>query len=363
MDRERRLCRGEGGEVLARGHGGGAAGRAGQHQGLRDFGQRQLALQRRRARREGGDAGRHVEGDAERPEPPRLLAERAPDREIAGMQPRHVEPRLMRRSHFGDDLVQRHRRRVEDARAGRAVVEKRGRHERAGIEADGRARDEIAAAHGYEIGGAGAGADEMDGHGASATAQDTPSALNLGTMSVAPSPAPASAAASATLPTPNRAATRGECEATREATRAQRRFVVPAERQAEPRRRFGQRGVANRGRRMQARRLRRPARLPRLADEARDRLGRWRPRDSRRPPPRSFDRPPLHDRHRRPETAKPADRLGPRELRLQQLAAVAPRKLRQRRLQFDRHRVDDEPPARFERRPAGLDRTREPRRR
>ena len=38
------------------------------------------------------------------------------------------------------------------------------RHQRAGVEADGAARDEIAAAQGNEIGRAGAGADEMNGH-------------------------------------------------------------------------------------------------------------------------------------------------------------------------------------------------------
>ena len=65
-----------------------------------------------------------------------------------------------------DDGVERQRRGVDDARARRAMLEKRLRHQRAGVEADRAARDEIAAAQGDQIGRAGPGADEMHGHGA-----------------------------------------------------------------------------------------------------------------------------------------------------------------------------------------------------
>ena len=113
---------------------------------------------------EGRHAGRDGVGDAGLIEAAKLLAQGAPDREIAGMQPRHVVAGVGRAPAFVDDLVERHRRGVDDARARRAMLEQRPRHERAGIEADRAARDQVAAAHGDEIGRAGAGADEVDGH-------------------------------------------------------------------------------------------------------------------------------------------------------------------------------------------------------
>ena len=64
------------------------------------------------------------------------------------------------------DLIEAHRRGIDDARAGRAVNEKLRRHERAGVETDRTARQQLAPAHRDEIGGAGACADEMHGHGA-----------------------------------------------------------------------------------------------------------------------------------------------------------------------------------------------------
>ena len=80
------------------------------------------------------------------------------------MQPRHVLPLRVRLREFGDDGVERQRRGVDDPRARRAMREDLARHQRAGIEADGAARDEIAPAHGDEIGRAGTGADEMNRH-------------------------------------------------------------------------------------------------------------------------------------------------------------------------------------------------------
>jgi hypothetical protein len=70
----------------------------------------------------------------------------------------------MRRDHMRDDLVERERRRVDHPGAFPCVSDHRRRHQRAGIEHDRRAGDEVAAAHCDEIGIAGTGADEVDGH-------------------------------------------------------------------------------------------------------------------------------------------------------------------------------------------------------
>ncbi len=82
------------------------------------------------------------------------------------MQPRHVAAGGVCAHELRLDLVEVERCGVDDAGAGRAQREKLRRHDRAGIEADRAARDEVAPAHGDEIGRAGAGADEMHGHGA-----------------------------------------------------------------------------------------------------------------------------------------------------------------------------------------------------
>src|SRR6185437_14905308 len=112
---------------------------------------------------------------------------------------------------FRRDLVQRHRRGVDDAGIRRAVFEQGGRHQRPGIKADRAARDQVAAAHGDEVRRTRSGADEMDGHGATlAIAQVAPSAAMRGTTSTDPGPAPTSAAASATEGTPKTRCAWGE---------------------------------------------------------------------------------------------------------------------------------------------------------
>ena len=62
------------------------------------------------------------------------------------------------------DRVEIERRGIDDSRARRAMIEQRSGHERAGVEADGRTRDEIAPAQGDEVGRARSGADEMNRH-------------------------------------------------------------------------------------------------------------------------------------------------------------------------------------------------------
>ena len=114
---------------------------------------------------EGRHAGRQRVGDAQGIEPPQLLADRAPDREIAGLQPRHILPCLVGAHEFRHDRVEIEGRGVDEARAGRAPGQHFGRNDRARIKADRATRDEIAPAHRDEVGGARSGADEMDRHG------------------------------------------------------------------------------------------------------------------------------------------------------------------------------------------------------
>ena len=83
-----------------------------------DLRHRQLAPERGGGGREGRNAGRERIGDAERVEPAQLLAQGAPDREIAGMQPRHVLAALVRPHEFGRDRVEVERRRVDERAPG-----------------------------------------------------------------------------------------------------------------------------------------------------------------------------------------------------------------------------------------------------
>ena len=131
-----------------------------------DFRHGQLAFEGRCRGGEGGNAGRDRVGDAERIEAPQLLAHSAPDREIAGMETRHVLAPLMRPHVLGGDGVEVEGRGVDEARAGRAPGQHLRRHDGAGIEADGTAFDERTAPHRDEVGSTGTCSDEMDRHGA-----------------------------------------------------------------------------------------------------------------------------------------------------------------------------------------------------
>ena len=68
------------------------------------------------------------------------------------MQPRDVLAARVRLDAMGDDRVEIERRRVDDPRARRAMVEQRLRDQRARVEADRAARDQVAPAQSDEIG-------------------------------------------------------------------------------------------------------------------------------------------------------------------------------------------------------------------
>ena len=90
VDGERGAGGAEGRQRLARRHRRGAAGDAGEHQALRHLRDGQLAAERGGGGGEGRHAGRQRVGDAAALEPADLLGDGAPDREVAGVQPRHV---------------------------------------------------------------------------------------------------------------------------------------------------------------------------------------------------------------------------------------------------------------------------------
>ena len=184
MDGERRASRGEGCERFARRHGRSAPRRSRQHQRLRDLRQGQFAAERGGGGGEGRDARRDRIGDAELVEAAQLLAHCAPDRQVAGVQARDVLAGLMRARKFGADLIEVQRRRVDDPRARRAMRQQGLGDQRAGEQADGAARNEIAAAQRDEVRRARTGADEMDRHAraspALAMAQLAPAALMRG---------------------------------------------------------------------------------------------------------------------------------------------------------------------------------------
>src|SRR6058998_468268 len=134
------------------------------------------------------------------------------------MQARDIEPSSMRLHELRLNLIERHRRGVDNAGAGGAMRQQFRRHDGAGIEADRTARQEIAAAHRDQVGGAGAGADEINRHGErseAANAQVTGPTAVLGAISRAEGPPAAKAAASATEGRPVSATTRSDRVAVR----------------------------------------------------------------------------------------------------------------------------------------------------
>src|SRR5579871_6174173 len=123
------------------------------------------------------------------------------------MQARDIVSHRSGSDELGLDLVERQWRGVDDAGVLWAKLKQRARHDRARIEADRTAGDQLAPAHGDEVGGAGTRADEMHGHGAlseMASAQVALPTTQRDAMRRDDGPAAASAAASASDGTPVR---------------------------------------------------------------------------------------------------------------------------------------------------------------
>ena len=204
VERERGARRGERFEGLPLRHLRSAARCAGEHQRLRDPRKSELAPQRRGRGSEGRNARRHRVRNAEPVEPAELLAHRAPDREVARVQPGDILSRFVGGADLPDDLIQAHRRGIDDPGSRRTVGKDAAMHQRSRVEADRTAAQQFAAAQGDQVRRARPGADEMDGHTPSprATAQVTPSRAIRGSTSEALRPAAARAAASETAPSP-----------------------------------------------------------------------------------------------------------------------------------------------------------------
>ena len=80
------------------------------------------------------------------------------------MQAGDVVAGRVRVADFRHDRIEIERRRVDYARAPRAVRQDRLGHQRPGVQADRAGRDQVATAHGEQIGRAGAGADKVHAH-------------------------------------------------------------------------------------------------------------------------------------------------------------------------------------------------------
>jgi hypothetical protein len=131
-----------GGELLTGRHRGGPGAGPGEDDGLPHPRHGQLALERRRGRGERRDAGHDLVGHPGRVEPAHLLGHGAPDRRVAGVQPGHVEAGLVRGDQLGGDLVEVEVGGVDQARARRRGVEQLAWHERPGVQAHRRRRDQ-----------------------------------------------------------------------------------------------------------------------------------------------------------------------------------------------------------------------------
>src|SRR5215468_5505695 len=134
------------------------------------------------------------------------------------MQPCHVKARHVRIDERRLDFVKGQRRRIDDAGIGGTMREQLTGHDRAGIEADRTARDQVASAHRNEVRRTRPCADEMYHHGVSpvsASAQVAEPTAIRGAISLATGPPAARAAASATDGTPASATTRSDRVLTR----------------------------------------------------------------------------------------------------------------------------------------------------
>ncbi len=164
MQHKRRTRRRERLEVLPRWHRGRQRRHPRQRHRLRDPGHGEFASQHRCCGGERRYAGHDLVVDAQRVKASALFGERAVDRRVTRVQPRHVEARGMGIGQFGDDLVEGQRAGVEHPRVRRAQRQQVLGHDRAGVQTDWAAAEQPLTAHGDQIGGAGPGPDEVDGH-------------------------------------------------------------------------------------------------------------------------------------------------------------------------------------------------------
>ena len=108
--------------------------------------------------------GDDVVGDARGVQPAHLLGHRAVDRRVAGVQPRHVVAGLVRRDQLERDRVEVEVGGVDQPGVGRGGVEQLAGHQRTGVQADRRRRDEPRGPQRDQVRRPGPRADEEDRH-------------------------------------------------------------------------------------------------------------------------------------------------------------------------------------------------------
>src|SRR5262249_45479194 len=137
VEHERGAGRGERLQPLSRRHRRSPPRYTGQNDALRKLGRSQLAAEQSCGR----GKSRHAWGQRIRNaapfEPTDLLGDGAEHGKIAGMESRHVLSRRVRRDVFGFDLVERHRRSIDQSSAGGTISQQFRRNDRAGIKTDG----------------------------------------------------------------------------------------------------------------------------------------------------------------------------------------------------------------------------------
>ncbi len=154
----------EAGQILAVGHRGRARRGPGQQHGLPHAGQGQLLPQCRCGRCERRDAGNDLPRHPRRVQAARLLGDRAEDRRVAAVQPRHVLPGAVGADELAGDGVEVQPRGVDQERVRPGAGQDLGRHQAAGVEHHGRGGEYALGAHGQQIRGTGPGAHEPHGH-------------------------------------------------------------------------------------------------------------------------------------------------------------------------------------------------------
>ena len=326
--RASRRSRPKAASVSPRGIARGAAGDARQHQALRDLrawsarGRARRRRRRKRARPASACRGCRAAPAGGAARRRALQIDRSPECSRATSW-----PVAMRRDEFGLDLVERQRRGVDDARARRAMRSSSARHDRAGIEADRAARDQVAPAQVMRSAAPGPAPMKCTVMASPrlASAQVTAPTTMRGRMSRARRPCRRpSAAASATDGTPASASTRlGACRASARrgassaacvhAARASRPSAAAARGDSAPRSRLlagGARAASMRVRRD------RPARSSAACERRVDLARRPRPCGSRCPrDDHGFTHAPLRHRHGRPPAGHAPTGVGARRPR------------------------------------------------
>ena len=141
-----------------------AAGRAREDDRLGDFGRGQLDPQRGGRGLKRADARHHFVVDPQPIEGVHLLADRAVDARLAGVQADHVDVSLPGLSEHGDNLLQAHAGRIVPLGSRFQQAQQFGIHQRAGVDAAVGILQQPLGLDGQQIGRSRPGADKIDFH-------------------------------------------------------------------------------------------------------------------------------------------------------------------------------------------------------